>query len=105
MDTAPQLDRTGHTVNYAITVIPGQQYTVGAVHADGLTGQAQTDFDGNWKLKPGSVYNASYPRTFLRNNSALRSLQPYTAVYDTKADPATHTIDLNIHFLRNNNRG
>lgn len=102
VDTAPQLDRAAHTVNYTLSVVPGQPYTVGAVHTDGLSGQAEADFKNNWKLKAGSVYNASYPRNFLRGNSALLSLHPYTAIYDTKADPATHTIDLNIHFLRNN---
>ena len=69
-------------------------YTIAALHADGLTGQAQADFEKNWQLKPGTLYKASYPRTFLRANSSLLLLHPYTAIYESKADPATHTVDL-----------
>ena len=102
IDTAPQLNAVAHTVSYTIALTPGAPYTVGALRADGLAGQAQADFEKNWRLKPGAIYNASYPRTFLRANSSLLSLHPYTALYDTRADPSTHTVDLTVHFLRNN---
>ncbi|WP_047496087.1 POTRA domain-containing protein [Terriglobus sp. TAA 43] len=99
---ALKADTANHTVAYELTISPGQVYHVDSVHITGLSGQARKDFDANWKLKAGAVWDSIYAEKFLQNNSALRSLDPYTAKFDSVAHPETHTVNVTITFFANN---
>ncbi|MEK6397157.1 MAG: POTRA domain-containing protein [Terriglobus sp.] len=98
-------DTTNHTVAYTLTVSPGEVYHVGSVRAVGLSGKAQSDFDTHWLLKPGTVWNSIYAEKFLQNNTALRSLAPYTGKIDSVAHPESHTVDVTLTFMANNKQG
>ncbi|HEY9136675.1 MAG TPA: POTRA domain-containing protein [Terriglobus sp.] len=98
-------DTTNHTVAYTLTVSPGEVYHVGSIRAVGLSGKAQSDFDANWRMKPGVVWDSIYAEKFLQNNTALRSLAPYTGKIDSVAHPETHTVDVTLTFIANNKRG
>jgi outer membrane protein assembly factor BamA len=100
---APTFDAAAHTVAYAVTVTPGEQYRVHQVTTEGLDAAAQADFDHGFTLKPGDLYNPGYITRFLTNNTALRSLAGYAGGFKAYAYPATHTVDVVVSFYRNPN--
>jgi len=86
-------DASNHTVDYAFTVDPGEIYHLASVHTANFTEQQQKDFDKNWKLSPGSVYDASYVLAFLQNSSSLQSCSPSLRLTPNRND---HTVELGI---------
>jgi outer membrane protein insertion porin family len=51
-------------------------------------------------MRPGDLFDRDYVRFFLKNNTALKALQGYSADYKAYADPNTHTVDLVLTFIR-----
>ncbi len=100
VDTAPSLDAVAHTVAYTVSVSPGEQYRVHEVTASGLDAAAKADFDRGWLMKEGELYDPEYAKSFLKQNTALRALEGYSAGFKAYADPNTHTVDLIITFAR-----
>ncbi len=100
INAEPTLDATAHTVSYAVTVIPGAQYRLHEITPNNLDPAARADFDRGFVLKPGALYNPEYVAGFLKANTALRSLEGYSAGFKAYADPNTHTVDLVINFFR-----
>lgn len=100
VDAHPQLDNAARTVAYSVTALPGEQFRIHEVTANGLTPAAKADFDRGFLLKSGALYNPGYIATFLKNNTALQALQGYAASFKAYADPATHTVDVVIDFYR-----
>ena len=98
-EAVPTLDQPALHVAYAITVQPGTPYRVGTVTPQGLSPAAQADFDRGWRMIPGQIYNPSYVASFLKQNTALRALQGYSAGFHASADPDTHLVDLTINFV------
>ena len=96
----PIPDAASHQVAYAVTVSPGDQYRIHEVTTNNLDPAAKADFDRVFLLKPGALYNPDYVRTFLKNNTAIRSFERYSAGFKAYADPAAHTVDLVITFTR-----
>ncbi len=97
---APTLDTAAHTVAYAVSVTPGEQYRVKEITTGGLDAAAKADFDRGFLMKAGELYNPEYVAGFLENNTALKALTGYGASFKAYADPNTHTVDLVITFAR-----
>jgi outer membrane protein assembly factor BamA len=93
-------DATHHTVVYMLTAVPGEQFHLKSVKALNLNDQQQKEFDANWMLAPGSLYDEEYVTSFLHKNTALRSFQGYSATYKQIAYPDSHEVDLIISFVR-----
>ena len=98
--TSPTLDPATHQVAYTVTVVPGEQYRMKEITVKNLDALAQKDFDRGWLMKTGELYSPDYASTFLKKNTALQALAPYSASYKAYADPNTHTVDLVITFYR-----
>jgi len=98
--STPQLDTRAHTVTFAVAVIPGEVYKLSAVSTVNLNPTQKADFDKAWLLKPGDTYNESYVTDFLKNNSAVRSLEGLSAAFKTVADPDAHTVELILTFSK-----
>ena len=94
----PTLDKSAHTVDYAVTVTPGEPYHLHDVQVQGLDPAAKAEFDRGFLQKPGDVYNPEYIYKFLKNNSALRALTGYSGGFKAYADPNTHTVDVVMTF-------
>jgi outer membrane protein insertion porin family len=94
------MDDSSGTVNYTFSVNPGDVYHVGTITVTGLSGAAQTEFESNFKLKPGQVLDVPYLDTFLQNNPSLNALSGFGFSYQTSANPDTHVVDLTIAFSR-----
>ena len=95
---APNVNKATHEVAYSVTVEPGEQYRVHEMIATNLDPAARTDFDRGFLMKAGDLYNPEYISGFLKNNTALRALENYSASWKATADPAAHTVDLVITF-------
>jgi len=97
---APTADPATHQVAYTVSVIPGEQYRIHEVTANNLDDAARADFDRGFLMKAGEIYSPEYATNFLKNNTALRALDGYSATYKAYADTNTHTVDLVITFFR-----
>jgi outer membrane protein assembly factor BamA len=86
-------DASNHTVDYAFAVDPGEIYHLASVHTANFTDQQQKDFDKNWKLSPGSVYDGDYASTFFRNSSSFEGSSPSLRLTPNRSD---HTVELLI---------
>ncbi|MCL2661095.1 MAG: hypothetical protein FWD64_11345 [Acidobacteriaceae bacterium] len=96
-------DAANHQVAYNIRVVPGPQYRIKSVNAVGLDEQQLKDFNANWRLKPGEVYDVTYVNSFLLKNTAIKSLQGYSATYKALSDTNTHLVDLTVTFVKGGN--
>jgi len=93
-------DHLSHHVSYTITVDPGPQYHIRSVKALGLSAEQQKQFDSAWHMNAGDFYDTTYLTEFLHKNSALQTLNGYSATYNTTSDPDTHLVDLTITFAK-----
>jgi outer membrane protein insertion porin family len=100
VEAAPKPNPATHQVVYTVAVKPGEQYRVKQVTTNNLDPAAQADFDRGFLMKTGELFNPDYVRTFLKENTALRALDGYSATYKAYADPNTHTVDLVLTFVR-----
>jgi outer membrane protein assembly factor BamA len=100
VEATPTADPATHQVGYSVSVKPGEQYRIHEVTANNLDAAAQADFDRGFLMKAGELYNPEYVSGFLKNNTALRGLAPYSASCKAYADPETHTVDLVLTFVR-----
>lgn len=88
-----------YTVAYTVTVLPGEIYRLKSVTVRGLPQIPRADFDKNFRLHPGDVYNETYVSDFLTKNTALRSLDTYAGAFSASSDSSTHLVDLDINFV------
>jgi outer membrane protein insertion porin family len=96
---APTIDRTAHQVAYGISVVPGAQYRFKSVRWPSVSEAQAKAFDAAWELKPGDVYDSSYPLKFLAHNAMLMS-QGYRMNVTMKRDTSALTVDLSITFAK-----
>ena len=61
---APRLDDAGGRAAFDFNVTEGPQFRMGTIEFVGVAPAEAAEFSRKWQLKPGDVYNASYPRTF-----------------------------------------
>lgn len=100
VDPSPVFDDSAHTVSFAYKATPGVQYRMGNMSVVGLPPTQMAEFQSAWKLKPGDTYDNVYTQTFLRQNTALRSLAGYVGSFRTTADTNAKTVDVQLVFMR-----
>jgi outer membrane protein assembly factor BamA len=93
-------DSATHAVVFTLLADPGPPYHLKSVKVLGLNPQQQSEFDANWKLTPGALYNEEYVASFLKSNTALRSLAGYSGTYKQIAYPDTQDVDLIVKFVK-----
>lgn len=64
MDVTPQLLRDG-TAKFAVTISEGPPYTVGELRFTGIDEHTAAKVLAEWKLKPGDIYDATYPQLYM----------------------------------------
>lgn len=77
--TDPKFDDATHTVTYNVSIVPGEQYRIHEVTANNLDPAALADFNRVFTMGKGELYNPEYVKGFLKNNSSIKSLEPYVA--------------------------
>jgi outer membrane protein insertion porin family len=100
----PQKDEAQHQIAYTFGVVPGEQYRVGSVKAENLNAEQQAEFDRNWKLAPGDVYNQDIARASVFKMASARAFQGFTPKMNRVADPATHLVAVTVSFVRAGSR-
>jgi outer membrane protein insertion porin family len=93
------IDTTANRVSYTFTVIPGQVYRIRTLTPLNLNPAQQSDFNQAWTLKAGDIFNSEYITNFLKQNTALRSFDGYSATFKAIRDPETHLVDVTVTFI------
>lgn len=93
----PQFDRAAHTVAYTVAVDPGPQYHLRTIRWSGLTDAQTQNLQSRFKMQPGAVFDATYPLTFIRQNSTQVPSGTKPG-FEIHAIPGDHTVDLIMSF-------
>jgi outer membrane protein assembly factor BamA len=96
------LDDAAKLASYSVRVDEGSQFHMGQVYFDGVPDRGASALLKKWKLKPGDIYDATYPFDFLQNTAA-RELAQVRSSYRTstvkqEADSNTSIVNLRIQF-------
>jgi outer membrane protein assembly factor BamA len=96
------LDDTAKLASYSVQVTEGAQYHMGQVYLDGLPPAISVALLKKWKLKPGVVYDASYPADFLKDVAAKELAQADRSsraiAVKQEADATALIVNLHIQF-------
>lgn len=88
-----------HTVDYLISVTPGDVYRLRSVKFENLNDVQLAEVTKAWKLAAGAAYDASYPVFFLKKNAAsLHALDGFSATYTQRVNEESHIVDLILTF-------
>jgi len=90
------------SVSFDIGVTEGIQYRMGELEIAGLPGNAAEGFRKAWKLKPGDVFDGSYPEEFLTKEVPARlsrlGFRIAGARESRKLDHENHRVDVTLNF-------
>lgn len=96
------LDDTAKLVSYTVQVAEGSQYHMGQVYFDGLPQGVAAALLKKWKLKPGDVFDASYPDDFLKNTVSQELAQagstPRRIGMKRETDATALIVNLRIQY-------
>ncbi|HWB85105.1 MAG TPA: POTRA domain-containing protein [Bryobacteraceae bacterium] len=97
--TTRQIDDAHKTVDVAVHVASGPQFTMGKLDIEGLDLNAEFEMKRIWTMTEGKPFDADYPNFFLnriREEGLFENLGKTRA--ETKIDPDTHTVDVTLYF-------
>jgi outer membrane protein insertion porin family len=96
------LDDTARLTTYDVAVDEGAQFHLGMVHFEGLPEVASKELIKSWQLKPGDVYDASYPGMFVSKVAIGKlkelGIEKTSATVSPKPEKQKASVDLNIVF-------
>ena len=96
------LDDTARLTTYDVAVDEGAQFHLGMVHFEGLPEVASKELIKSWQLKPGDVYDASYPGAFVSKVAIGKlkelGIEKTSATVSPKPEKQKASVDLNIVF-------
>jgi outer membrane protein insertion porin family len=96
------LNDTARLTTYNVAVDEGAQFHLGMVHFEGLPEVASKELIKSWQLKPGDVYDASYPGTFVSKVAIGKlkelGIEKTSATVSPKPEKQKASVDLNIVF-------
>lgn len=96
------LDDTARLTTYDVAVDEGAQFHLGLVHFEGLPEVASKELIKSWQIKPGDVYDASYPSTFVSKVAIGKlkelGIEKTSATVNLKPEKQKASVDLNIVF-------
>jgi outer membrane protein assembly factor BamA len=94
-----RIDEGKKTVNVALRVEAGPQYTMGKVAFEGLDLNGEAEMKRIWALPEGKPFNPEYPDVFLqrvKERGLFDNLGQTKA--DTKVNAKSHTVDVTLVF-------
>jgi outer membrane protein assembly factor BamA len=80
--TQPSYDDTNRTVSFQSTITEGPQYHMGVLTLNGVPAAVAQEAQSKWKLKTGTVYDASYFREYITKDlpSTVRATSVQTEI-------------------------
>ena len=96
------VETTG-TANYTVEIDPGPVYRLGFVKFDNVSDDLRKHLMRSWQMLPGDVFDEGYVANFVNNAqhsdpALMRSLAGVKAIYDVRADPQSHQVNVLIRF-------
>lgn len=86
------IDDANRRVFYRVTITEGPQYRMGSLLVTGMTEKELRKLEEKWKLKPGDVFDASYPGSF--QGELIKQNRTKTPILSTKPDQTKQTVDV-----------
>ena len=97
-----QLDDAAKLDSYSVQLDEGAQFHMGQVYFEGVSDRAAAALLKKWTLKPGDIYDATYPSEFLRNTAVKELAQAGSTFHNTtlkqEADAKSLIVNLHIQF-------
>jgi outer membrane protein assembly factor BamA len=102
LGTKQNIDDTTRLAAYDVTVNEGLQYHMGHVRFQGISDKAATEIAKKWALKPGEIYDATYPLDFLQKEAMpklieMRETKTRTSLSEQR-NKQNATVDVTIAF-------
>jgi outer membrane protein assembly factor BamA len=106
LKATPVFEDAGRTVTYQVEIKEGPQYHMGMLTITGLSESTITRLKSVWKLQPGSVYDDSYLKEFIKKELALETgeIGSKTITTDLKINRQKFIVDVTIGLKLENAR-
>ena len=89
-------DDSRPTVIYEVRISEGDVYRMGDLKIHGLDSKATARLESEWTLRPGDVYDSSYPGRFVEQ--AYKEIGDWDASVHESVDEKDRTVDVAVRF-------
>jgi outer membrane protein assembly factor BamA len=89
-------DDSRPTVEYLIRISEGDVYRMGDLKIHGLDSKATARLESDWTLRPGDVYDSSYPGRFVEQ--AYKEIGDWNTSVHESVDEKDRTVDVAVRF-------
>jgi outer membrane protein insertion porin family len=101
--TQPEFDEVAGTVSYRVDIDPGPVYHLAFVKFENVSDDLRRLLMRSWQMLPGDPFDESYVSNFLVNAqkddpALLRTLATVKPIYEVRADPQTHDVNVIIRL-------
>jgi hypothetical protein len=101
LQPVPEFDDASKSLLLKIIVTEGPQYRMGRLNVVGLSEPSAKMFKDVWRIKPGEVYDSTYPSEFIRRLGEVGGVPPdqlKRILTQTTPDQQKQTVDVTIDF-------
>jgi outer membrane protein insertion porin family len=84
------------TVQYLVRISEGDVYRMGDLKIHGLDSKATARLESEWTLRPGDVYDSSYPGRFVEQ--AYKEIGDWDTSVHESVDEKDRTVDVAVRF-------
>jgi len=89
-------DDSRPSVQYLVRISEGDVYRMGDLKIHGLDSRATARLENNWTLRPGDVYDSSYPGRFVEQ--AYKEIGDWNTSVRESVDEKERTVDVAVRF-------
>jgi outer membrane protein assembly factor BamA len=89
-------DDSQPTVLYLVRISEGDVYRMGDLKIHGLDSKTTARLENDWTLRPGNVYDASYPGRFVEQ--AYKEIGDWNTSVHESVDEMNKTVDVEVRF-------
>jgi len=105
VDPHAEFDEGTGIANFSVDIDSGPVYRLGLVKFESVSDDLRKLLMRNWQMLPGDVFDESYVASFIGNAQKadpvlMRSLAGVKTIYDVRADPNSHEVNVLIRFER-----
>jgi len=100
MEVTPQLSHDG-TARFAVRISEGSPYTVGRIAFTGIDASTIAKIMSGWTMKPGDVYDATYPQLYMATNFGKffpREKWEWRNLESVHEDAKTVDVTIEVHL-------
>jgi outer membrane protein assembly factor BamA len=92
----PRPDDSRSIVQYLVRISEGDIYRMGDLKIHGLDSKTTTRLESEWTLRPGEVYDSSYPERFVQQ--AYKEMGDWNTSVRESVDQEDRTVDVAVRF-------